>query len=150
MRKNTAKQLFAFVLGLTMLLSAGCASGPLAKLPTIATNKPSGEVTVIRISSIVGVTNSYKITLNGNEVFGIRSGQYTKFKLNEGEHYIGVKCFGGWTPTWKEDSLKFNVTPNSNSYFLISPDLSCASIKATTEAEAQEKMKDSKYVSMEQ
>ena len=149
MGKNTGKSFFAFVLMLS-ILSAGCASGPIGKLPTISNDKPSVEVTVIRVSSIVGATNSYKITLNGNDIFGIRSGQYTKFKLNEGEYHIGVKCFGGWTPTWKEDSLKFNVTPNSNSYFLISPNLSCASIKAITETEAQEKIKESKYVSMEQ
>lgn len=147
MGKSIAKGLYVLVLA---VLIAGCASGLIGKLPTIADEKRSGEVTVIRISSIVGVTNSYKITLNGTDIFGIRSGHYTKFKINEGEHYIGIKCFGGWSPTWKEDSLKFSVAPNSNAYFLVSPSLSCASIKPITEAEAREKIQNSKYISVEQ
>jgi hypothetical protein len=133
-----------------VIVFTGCASGPIDKLPIIADQKLSGEVIVLRISNIIGATNSYIITLNGKDIFGIRSGQYTTFKLTEGEHYIGIKCFGGWSPTWKEDSVKFTVTRNSNSYFIVSPNLSCAIIKPIVETEAQKIIKNSKYVSMEQ
>ena len=147
MEKNILK-------GLGVLLSAifivGCASGTIGKLPKIMDEKRSGEITVIRAKSIVGATNSYIVTLNGADVFAIRSGQYTKFKLSEGEHYIGIKCFGGWTPTWKEDSLKFTVTSKSNTYFLVSPNLSCASIVSIIEGEAHNRMQSSEYISMEQ
>ncbi len=148
MKKNITRKLFV-VLALAIVLT-GCASGPIGKLPMIADQKLAGEVMVIRISNIVGATNSYIITLNGKDIFGIRSGQYTNFKLNKGEHYIGIKCFGGWSPTWKDDSVKFTVTPNSNSYFVVSPNLSCASIKPILEAEAQKIIQNSEYVSMEQ
>ncbi len=146
MEKDTVKGLWMLVFA---ILIAGCASGLIGSLP-IADEKLSGEVVVIRISSVVGVTNSYIITLNGADIFGIRSGQHMKFKVNEGEYYLGIKCFGGWSPTWKEDSLKFSVAPKSKSYFLVGPDASCASIKSITEKEAQEKIKESKYGGVEQ
>jgi len=132
------------------ILIARCASGPLTRLPTIEDEKRSGDVTVIRTSNIIGVAVSYIITLNGAEIFGIRSGQYTNFKLNEGEYEIGVKCFGGSGTTWRLDSLRFSVTPISSSYFLVSPNLSCASIELIAEAEAQNRIQNSKYISMEQ
>jgi len=140
------RKLFAMLLSVVVFI--GCASGPIGKLQPIIAQELCGEVTVIRISSIVGAMNSYTIILDGKDIFGIRSGQYTNFKLNEGEYYIGVKCFGGFVPTWKKSSVKFIVAPNSNSYFLVSPSLSCASIKSIDESEAQKRVQDSKYVGM--
>lgn len=125
----------------------GC--GPIDNLPAIVDEKRSGEVTLIRIHSALGITNYYIIDLNGIEVFVIRSGQHTKFKLNEGEHYIGVKCFGGWSPDWKYEFLNFSVTPNSSFFFKVSPNFSsCAAIESITEEEALIKIENSKYVPM--
>jgi outer membrane protein assembly factor BamE (lipoprotein component of BamABCDE complex) len=123
-------------------------SGPIDDLPTISDEKRSGEVTVIRISSILYLAISYIINLDGVEIFVIQSGQHTKFKLNEGEHYIGVKCKGGGQG-WIEESLKFNVVPNSSSFFKVSPNFfSCAGIESITEEEALIEIKNSKYVPM--
>jgi len=146
MVNNIMKSLLVLV---SAILIAGCASGPLTKLPTIEDEKRCGDVTVIRTSNIYAGAVSYIITLNAAEIFGIRSGQYTNFKLNEGEYEIGVKCFGGSGATWKLDSLRFSVTSNSSSYFLVSPNLSCANIEAITEAEALNRIQHSKYISME-
>ncbi len=123
-------------------------SGPIDNLPAIVDEKRSGEVTVIRIQNIVGLANSYIINLNGIEIFVIRSGQHTKFKLNEGEHYIGVQCFGGWSTGWNEEFLTFSVIPNSSSFFKVAPNLSCAGIESITEEEALIKIENSKYVPM--
>lgn len=147
MVKNVMKSLLVLV---SAILIAGCASGPLTRLPTIEDEKRSGEVAVIRISSLIQAAVSHIITLNGAEIFGIRSGQYTNFKLNEGEYEIGVKCFGGSGSTWRLDSLRFSVTSMSSSYFLVGPNLSCASIEPITEEEALNKIQNSKYISMEQ
>ena len=151
MEKNIIKSLLVLV---SAILIAGCASGPLTRLPTIEDEKRSGEVAVIRISSFYGAAVSYIITLNGAEIFGIRSGQYTKFKLNEGEYEIGVKCYVMGPICWggprRLDSLKFSATSNSSSYFLVSPNFSCAGIKQITEAEALKRIQNSKYISMEQ
>jgi hypothetical protein len=133
-----------------LVSSVGCATGPMAKLPPIDASARSGEVTVIRASSIVDITNSLLLTLDGKEIFGIRSGQYTKFTVNEGNHVIGVKCFGGWTPTWKEDTRPVKVKTGESHYLLVSPDLSCAGIEPVNEAEGQRRAKDSEYVSMGQ
>lgn len=148
MKKNIMRILFVALL--LAIVITGCVSGPIGNLPTIAEEEGAGEVTVIRISSIVGATNSFKITLNGKEIFGIRSGQYTTFKLNEGKHEIGIKCIGGWAPTWKEETVKLTVSRNSNSYFLVGPGRRCAYIRRITEEEGQERIQKSEYVSMEQ
>lgn len=122
--------------------------GPIDKLPAIVDEKRSGEVTVIRIHHPFMFAMHYRISLNGTEIFVIRSGQHTKFKLNEGEHYIGVKCYGGWSPGWKHESLNFSVTPNSSSFFKVAPNFSCAGIESITEEEALIKIENSKYVPM--
>ena len=147
MKKNIMKGLLVLVFA---ILIAGCVtgSGPIDELPAIVDEKRSGEVTVIRIHSFFGSANSFIINLNGIDMFAIRSGQHTKFKLNEGEHYIGVKCFGGWSPTWKGDSLKFSVTPDSSSFFKVAPNFSCAGIESITEEKALKIIENSKYVPM--
>ena len=123
-------------------------SGPIDNLPAIEDEKRSGEVTVIRIHHPFMFAMHYRISLNGTEIFVIRSGQHTKFKLNEGEHYIGVKCFGGWSPGWKHEFLDFSVTPNSSFFFKVAPNFSCAGIESITEEEALIKIENSKYVPM--
>ena len=147
MKKTIIKGLLVLVFA---ILIAGCVtgSGPIDKLPAIENEKRSGEVTVIRIHSVVGVANYYIINLNGTDMFVIRSGQHTKFKLNEGEHYIGVKCYGGWSPTWKYELLKFSVTPGSSSFIKVAPNFSCAGIESITEEEALIKIENNKYVPM--
>lgn len=116
----------------TLLLGAvlaGCGqSGRIGELPRIDSAAPSGKVVVVRISSVVGVANSYKVALDGNDLLNIRSGQHAEFHVPAGDHYIAVKCFGGWTPNWKEASLRFAAAPQQPSYFKISPNLSCAEI----------------------
>jgi hypothetical protein len=147
LEKNFLRGLIGLIFAIFIV---GCAAGPIGKLPTIADEKKAGEITVIRASSVAGATNSYVITLNGVDVFGIRSGQYTKFRINEGEHHIGIKCFGGWSPTWKEESLKFTATPNSSLYFLATPTMNCASIISITQEEGLKRMQNSEYIAMEQ
>jgi len=130
------------------LLLVGCASGPIGRLPAIEDQAQSGDVFVIRNSNFVGSGVSYYITIDGNDMFAIRVGQYTKFKLVIGEHYIGVKCFGGWSPTWKEDSRKFSVLPQQGTYFIVSPNMSCADIQLMNPESGIEWIKKSTYVNM--
>lgn len=127
----------------------GCASsGRIGEIPTIASGQQAGKVVVLRVSSIIGVTNSYYIALDGKEIFAIRSGEHTEFKVSAGDHSIAVKCFGGWSPTWKEDSVNFSVSSETESFFEISPvPLVCAEIKPISAEEAREQIATSKFIS---
>ena len=98
----------------------------------------------------MGAGNSYYVTLDGQDIFAIRVGQYTKFKIVSGVHHIGVKCFGGWSPTWKEDSIAFDLTPGGQTYFVISPDMSCADIKPIGKDEGERRISASEHVEMPQ
>ena len=129
---------------------SGCASsGRIGEIPAVPLGQPAGKLVVIRVSSFVGVTNCYYIALDGKDIFAIRSGQYTEIPVGAGEHNIAVKCFGGWTPTWKEDSIKFVVSSGNESFFVVSPNMTCAQIIPSEADEAKKLMATSKFISPE-
>ena len=86
----------------------------------------TGSPVTVRLSAIT----------DGQNVFAIWFGGSQTFKIVSGEHRIGVACFGGWSPSWKEDWIAFDLIPGDKVYFLISPNLwSCASIEEIDEDE---------------
>jgi hypothetical protein len=120
---------------------------PLNKsVPAIQDPNEIGQVIVIRNVNIVGSAIPYFINIDWTDVFSIKVGQYTKLSLNPGDHFIGVKCYGGWTPEPKLDVNKVLVEENKTLYFLISPSLSCADIKQITKDEADKRIQQSKFV----
>lgn len=140
------------VLLLAISLSlAGCGSGRVVEgeLPTVANPEQVTNVTVIRESSILGVTNSYYLALNDIVVFAIRSGEHTSFELASGRHEISVRCFGGWTPTLKRHRLVHEFRPKEKAYFLIAPGGSCATIVPIDGSEAADYIEDSDFVSFD-
>lgn len=141
------KLLFAsfLILGLT---GCGTPSGRIGELPAVANATSAGKVVTVRVSSIVGAAVGLTVALDGKDLFGIGSGEHAEFAVPAGEHLIAVKCFGGWTPTWKEDSLKFIANPTETSYFVISPNMKCAGIEAVPEAEAKKLLERSKSLSL--
>lgn len=125
----------------------GCAtSGRIGDLPTIAVGASSSSLVLIRPSSLVGATNSYYIALDGKDVFSIRSGENTQFPIPSGEHTVSVKCFGGWSPTWKEDGKQFVAVEGQSSYFEINPNLSCAKIMPMPAETAKTQLAATKFV----
>lgn len=132
------------------LVGCGTTSGRIGELPAVASGASAGKVVTVRVSSIVGAANGYTVSLDGNDLYGIGSGEHAEFLVPAGEHFIAVKCFGGWTPTWKEDSLKFDAKPSETAYFAISPNLKCADIKAIAEADAKKLLQGSKFLSLKE
>ena len=132
-----------------VLSGCGTTSGRVGELPVVANKANASKVVTVRISSFVGAANGYTVALNGNDIYGIGSGEHTEFDVPEGEHYIAVKCFGGWTPTWKKDSLKFIAKTSETNYFLISPSMSCAEIKPSNKAEVKNHLTGSKFINLE-
>lgn len=126
----------------------GCASsGRIGAIPSVADKESSSQLVLIRVGNIYASAVSYIIALDGNDVFSIRSGEYTEFPISTGEHSVSVKCFGGLTPTWKEDVKQFNALANQTNYFKISPNLRCAEIVPIDPTIAKKKMKSSDFVS---
>jgi hypothetical protein len=141
------KKVFA---ALIVVILSGCASsGRIGDLPTVIGGSASSQIVLIRVSSLVGAANSYYVALDGKDVFSIRSGQYTTFPIPTGEHFVAVKCFGGWSPTWKEDSKRFVAMKDQTNYFVISPNLSCAEVNSVAEEDGKKKMAESNFVSPE-
>lgn len=130
------------------LAGCGTSSGRIGELPAVTDATSAGKVVTVRVSSFVGAANGYTVSLDGKDLYGIGSGEHAEFLVPAGEHFIAVKCFGGWTPTWKEDSLKFRASPSETSYFAISPNLKCADIKAVAEADALKLLQGSEALNL--
>jgi Protein of unknown function (DUF2846) len=110
---------------------------PTAPTAVAAQPAPQAEpatIVVIRTSNIIGVANKYRVMLDGGQRGSLGSGRYLQFQVSAGEHGVGVSCFGGWTPTWKKDAVKFTAAAGQTYYFKIHPDLKCAAIE-TIDAE---------------
>jgi len=138
-----------FLVVLTAMFLSGCAtSGRIGELPIIDNMAAGGKVVVVRTSNFIGAANTDTVALDGKDLFYIRSGEHTDFVVPTGEHYIAVKCFGGWSPTWKEDSKKFAATASAVNYFKISPSMSCADIVPFTVEEANALLSSSKFIDL--
>ena len=122
------------------------APAALAILPTIAAGAGSSTLVLARDSSLVGMTNSYYVALDGKDVFSIRSGENTHFPIPLGQHTVTVKCFGGWSATWKEDGKTFVAEQNTASYFSISPNLTCAKIAQVNEVDGKALVAKTKFI----
>lgn len=138
-------------LALLATVLSGCASsGRIGDLPAISPGASSSKLVLLRVSSHTSGLNSFYVALDGRDVFSIRSGEYTEFPIPVGEHFISVKCFGGWSPTWKEDTKRFNALPDMANYFEIRPNgLACAYIWPIGEEDAKKQMNRSKFISPE-
>lgn len=134
---------------LALLVGCGTTSGRLGALPEVSDRASAAKVVVVRISSLVGAANGYIVALDGKDLLGIGSGEYAEFLVPPGEHYLGVKCFGGFTPTWKEDSIKFEAKPLSSNHFVVSPNMNCAAVRAADEQETRKLLLSSKPVNLE-
>lgn len=137
---------YLLVGGLVILLSACVSSGRIGKIPEVSDKGGVATIEVLRISSFVGALNTYKVFFDGKDVAGIGSGERFSFRIDPSEHYIGVKCFGGFSPTWKKDALRFLATKNATYYFKISPNLSCASIEQIDQTQAIQLAKGTKLL----
>ncbi|WP_157003051.1 hypothetical protein [Ralstonia sp. A12] len=126
----------------------GCAtSGRIGELPAIPADVSASKLVLIRSSSLVGATNSYYVALDGKDIFSIRSGENTQFAIPMGSHTVSVKCFGGWSPTWKEDGIQFAAAASEANYFEISPNLTCAKIVQIDSDGGKRQLAATKFVS---
>lgn len=140
--------MYKFIGLILAILITGCASsGRIGELPTVGDGDPHSQLVIIRVSSIVGGANSYYVALDGKDIFSLRSGDYTRFYIPTGDHFISVKCFGGWTPTWKEDAKKFTARPKNSYYFEISPNFTCAEIVPVSDEKGKKLVAESDFVS---
>lgn len=129
-----------------LLVAYSSASAQTVDAPAAATETAGSKVVTIRTSSLVGVANKYKVAFDDREIYSLRSGQYAEFPVTEGEHRVAVKCFGGWSPTWKQQSLSFMVSPQQITYFKIHPNGTCAGIEIINAKEAEKLIRKSKKV----
>jgi hypothetical protein len=113
---------------LALLALAGCSTGALGSLPSVPDPARASQIVIVRPAHVVGIANSYKLAVDGAEIYAIRSGQYVQFEVPAGERTFTVKCFGGWAPIWNADDHRMTVEPRQTYYLLVRPSARCAEI----------------------
>ena len=148
-------QRYLVVSALLFLFGCGAASVRDSDLPAINDRAKAGNAVVVRISSFLGVLQGWQIKVDGTNLFGIGSGEYTEFLLPEGEYYITLKCFQPFVDWFMyrevhfEDTLMFYVRPSQTRYFLASPSWKSGKIRQSNETEAKKYIKQSKFISLD-
>jgi len=129
---------------------AGCGtnSGRLGDFPAIADKATASTVVIARINSFYVAESGFMIALDGKDFFGVGSGEHAEFLVPAGEHLITAKCGGSRAPSWRQDSLRFDARASGRYYFLVSPSLHCAEIKASDEGEARKHLETGKRLDL--
>jgi hypothetical protein len=139
----------------TILLSTllcGCIGphGPIGKLPEVAADEESATVYILRNRNFMSGGVNFKVTLDSAPIFGIGIGEYTKFKVKEGKHIIGVICKGGWAPFATHINEKsFDMKAGEEYYAMARFGGVCAVIEPLTKEAGANLVASSKYVPIE-
>jgi hypothetical protein len=129
------------------LLILGCAHhSKVGRLPELKETDKYGKIVVIRNKNFIGAGLQYFVNIDWRDILSLYAGEYTKFRLNPGKHFIGVKCYGGWTPAPKLDGLEVKLKENDELYFIISPNFTCADIKSISKERAKERIRNSEFI----
>ncbi|MFD0724896.1 hypothetical protein [Lysobacter brunescens] len=107
-------------------------------------------VVVLRTQSLVGAGLKYGVSLDGMDRGQLRTGRHVEFEARAGTpHTVGVKCFGGWSPTMKFDSLQFTAVNGETIHFKVRPGGECAVIERIGEEEARQLLAKSRKIDVE-
>lgn len=125
------------IIGTACLTGCGATAGVIGKLPEVVDQARASQVVVYRpYNGFNAVANNYTLAVDGIDAFGIASKSNVRFTVEAGKHTLTIKCFGGLTPTTKEDSVTFVATPKVTSYFEVNTASSfskCATIEEIDE-----------------
>ena len=160
MRLGTYFKIQFEVLFVSFLLTLyGCGAIPIryGELPQIDDDNMAGKIVVARISSFLGVLNVWQVAVDGKDLFGIGSGEYTEFLLSQGQHRISLRCSQpgvnlfshDWGAIHHEETIKFIVAPSKTTFFVLRPSLACGKIRLSNETEAKKHIGRSKFINLE-
>jgi hypothetical protein len=137
-----------------ILIIAGCgwfAHGLIGELPQIDNPDEAAEIVIVRTKSFDGKAISFNIVWDGENLVAIRNGEYTKFKVGEGKHVIGVRQPGQHLgEEAKPEIVNIYCDPGEQYFFIVRPSLGTPSIERVPEEEAQAKISESKFLDLEQ
>jgi uncharacterized protein YceK len=143
------KKLALLIFVAATLAGCGTTSGQIGELPAVVSNTDASSVTILRTSSAMGLMQGYAVALDGKEVLGIGSGEYSKLFVPEGEHTLTLHCFGNWSAEAKQGNVTFSAKIRENQFFLITPGLACGSIRAIDQGTAEKEMLGSRVIDLD-
>lgn len=117
-----------------LILLAGCASGSLGTLPTVADPAHAATVVVIRLYGFVGSGATVPITLDGVEVCQLGVDEHIAMAVPAGERIVGLRTYdpGAWTRIHATQTIQ--AEPGRTYYF----HATVYRIERTTDADGRE------------
>jgi hypothetical protein len=105
------------------------------------------RIVVLRPRAFIGSGMKYGVSLDGMDRGRLGVGRYVEFEAGAGmTHVVGVKCFGGWSPTMKYDSLQFTAANGETVYFEVRIGGQCAAIERIGEEAARQLLAKSRSI----
>lgn len=128
-------------------------NGPPAGQPEVpASVEPQQQdgvarVVVLRPQAFIGSGLKYGVSLDGMDRGRLGVGRHVEFEARAGmTHVVGVKCFGGWSPTMKFDSMQFTAAHSETVYFEVRIGGECAAIQRIGEEAARQLLAKSRKI----
>jgi hypothetical protein len=146
------KQIKLLALAYILIFATACSiHRQVTPVSVLADNIPKAKIVIIRNYNFYGAGIHYWPTLDGQDIAGLLTNQYTTFDLAAGKHRLGVRCHGGWTRTFKHEEIEAIIESNKSYYYLLSPVYSlvrdvCAKIEPIESQEGMDLMKRAKLV----
>jgi hypothetical protein len=115
---------------LAVLALSGCAHGLVGTLPNVVP-ADAAEIVVVRPQRFAGSAASWTITIDGAEVYAVRTGEHVIVAVPVGERIVGVKYFGPLFAT-EENTQTVNAESGQTYYFRLDPGFGGVSINRIT------------------
>ena len=146
----TKKMNLIFVaLFFSMLLSCSSHKGLIIESASnyYINNPDYASVTVIRIAQSFGGPMIVGLHLDGDLIAHMQTGNYTKFFIKPGEHYIGIvrKFLGGED---EYEFISFKTEPGMKYFYQYSMTPERGILKQITEKEVEELLREDDYYSL--
>jgi hypothetical protein len=105
-------------------LLTSCTTHGLIRTIDVAPDQ-AAQLTVIRSYAFVGSARTTAISVDHEDVFGIRAGEHATLKVPAGDRLIGADCTAAGTPK----HLRLKLAPGEHRYVHVRPALTCPPIE---------------------
>lgn len=136
------------VLLVAAMFLTGCLGrhGLIKSPPAVSSHGVAGEIFIVRNGNLFAGAQNYVVTFDSEEILGIGINEYTKFKVDQGDHSIGVSCVGGWAPGTHVNEKPATIEAGKAYYFMARAGGVCAVIEPLTEEVGRAWVAKSKFI----
>jgi hypothetical protein len=119
MKEENGMRSLAPLLLIVLCLTACSAGHPIGTLPKVSNLDEMADVMIIRERGFVGGAMGLLVSLDGQDIFLIGNGDFTKFRLDPGRYSLSAGIEKRWFRKCTEGKLNVRLQPRSKYFFLL-------------------------------